>query len=263
MERGQVTRRIADLRGQIDHLLAGYDKGRCLREGFRVLILGQPNVGKSSLFNLLLEQDRAIVTEIPGTTRDLIEGWLIISGVRVGLVDSAGLRETQEKVEAIGMERAWADVARADLVFWVVEAGSPISLEDHTHIKKLRADGKDVMVLANKADAFPNGSDDRDVILVSARRMDDRGVILKVIENRLAQLGGTEQVVISQARHYEALKKAANDLVEASVELDRGVGPEFVVLSLKEALLQVQGILGVRYDDQIIDTIFKEFCLGK
>lgn len=264
-----VAQRIGD---EVNSLLAGYQKGRLFREGFRVLFLGLPNVGKSSLLNLALGEDRSIVTDIPGTTRDLVEGWTELQGVRVSWMDSAGLRSGAETVEAMGIERALNEAARADLLFWVIDFSTELSEDIRPHLRSHLNSGKDIVVLANKVDMVKD-VDERlnrfreklgvDLLPISARESKQRCVLLKCIENRLSQLGSANEVVLSQTRHFESLSKASQSMTEAISSIEKKVSREIVALTLKEALIQVQQMLGIRYDEQVIDQIFKEFCLGK
>lgn len=272
----ESLREIEDLQKLVGDLIASYRAGRVLREGFRTLFLGRTNVGKSSLLNLVLAEDRAIVTDIAGTTRDLVEGWSDVRGVRVSWVDSAGLRETQEKVESIGIDKTLRESQKADLIFWVCDLSEEIEASELALVRDLVVQKKDVIVLANKKDLVRDsqvrllnlvgklkGFGISEIFAVTTKGHGDRAAILRCVEARVDKIGGANSVVVSQARHFEALGKAKASLDDAHQAHKDFASPEIIALALKEALIRVQEILGIRYDEQVIDRIFKEFCLGK
>lgn len=267
---------ISEIQKSVNRLVESYRAGRVLREGFKALLLGPTNVGKSSLLNLVLGEERAIVTDIAGTTRDLVEGWTDIKGVRTSWIDSAGLRETQERVESIGIDKTLKASQKADLIFWVCDISKDIPASDVALIADLVNQKRDVVVLANKKDLVPDLSARlkklsdmiksvgvREIFAVSSLVMGDRAVLTKAVEARIDQFGGSNSVVVSQARHFEALTRAQISLDEAKRIHSEKASPEILALALKESLIKVQEILGIRYDEQVIDQIFKEFCLGK
>lgn len=261
----QMAQEMKTLREEMRLLISGYQKGRLFREGFRVILLGAPNVGKSSLLNALLSEDRSIVTPMAGTTRDLVEGWLDIDGLRVSFIDSAGLRSTSDEIEKAGVERARGAVEKSDLVFYVLDSSLGPSSEDEAEIKSLKSQGKDTTVVFNKADLHKaQGIENTPWLAVSARDPKAaRRDLLQVVRQKIQKIGSFEELMLSQARHFESLNRADAALLESQNLLKEGRGFELVALGIKEALLEFQKILGERFDEQIIDQIFKEFCLGK
>lgn len=271
MSTDELVTSLREVSADLDRLVAGYNRGRVLEEGFRVVFAGPPNVGKSSLLNLVLGENRAIVTEIAGTTRDTIEAWTEVSGVRVCWTDTAGLRETQDVVENLGIDRVREQLRRADLVFWVSAPDVPVG-EDRRDLEWILRERPDVLVfLRNKADLGeapkPDvpGSEAVPVIQGSVRSAGSDLVerIRDRVAGRIAATGAGDGVVISRARHFEALTAAKAAMDEALGMARDRVGRELLAMPLKEALVRVQSLLGIRYDEQIIDQIFKEFCLGK
>lgn len=288
MTKQDLIANLQTLLGNVNELLSTYRRGRILEEGFRVIFVGAPNVGKSSLLNLVLGQDRAIVTNIPGTTRDLIEAWTEINGVRVSWTDTAGLRTTQDEVEAIGIHKVRDQLAKADLIFWVVAPdvqNNDDLRDDLLWVLKNKPDA--LMLLLNKTDLVSgkqNQIDDLSAygfasaeivqklksqtgleVLRGNREAADslKSQILASVAARIQNTGADERVVLSRARHYQSLSRSEANYREALAMAADGVGNELIAMPLKEALIEIQSVIGIRYDEQIIDQIFKEFCLGK
>lgn len=266
----EMSDEIATALQEIKQLLQSFQTGRLFREGFRLIFLGRPNVGKSSLMNALLQEDRSIVTPIAGTTRDLVEGWIDVEGIRVSLLDSAGLRETQDIVEKAGVNRSRQSIQKADLVFYVVDSEAGFDQQDQVELQSLLEKKAPVTVVFNKVDlvdrppTLPKPFEKFPTLSVSALNTEGAHTALfQHLRGSIGDLGPQEDVVISQTRHFESLNRACLSLQESQRLLQSGQGLEFVALGLKEALLELQKILGQRLDEEIIDQIFKEFCLGK
>lgn len=271
MTTDELVTSLKKVSAQIDQLVSGYARGRVLEEGFRVVFAGPPNVGKSSLLNLVLGENRAIVTDIAGTTRDTIEAWTEVNGVRVCWTDTAGLRETQDLVENLGIDRVREQLRRADLIFWVSAPDVTVG-DDQRDLEWILRERPDVLVfLRNKADlgevAMPavSGAESIPVlqgsVLSSGADLVER--IRGAVSDRIIATGAGDSVVISRARHFEALTSAKSAMDEALGMARDRIGRELLAMPLKEALVRVQSLLGIRYDEQVIDQIFKEFCLGK
>lgn len=253
----------------LERLLATYQEGRLLREGLLVVIAGCPNVGKSSLLNCLLNQDRAIVTEIPGTTRDFIEETITLRGVPVRLSDTAGLRPAQDRLEELGIARTRERLAQADLVLYLVDGSAPLAAEDRQALRELA--GQKGLAVINKMDlplrvsaadlqkatSFP---------LVKISALTGQGIEdLKQGIVDLALSGGLNQEgeIITQARHHQHLQNALAFLNQAHALLGPDPPWELVALELKEAVQQLGEITGEEVGDAVLDRIFSEFCLGK
>lgn len=272
--------RLRAVEKRLDKLVSSFRAGRVVKEGLRVALVGRPNVGKSSLLNNLVEDDRAIVTDLPGTTRDVVEGETFDQGHRYLFVDTAGVRESADRVERLGIERSQKALAEADLVAMVVEATSPWGDEESRLASQVEPSRAAVIVnkidlvteadRAGWAEALANGKFFKGqtvvppemVFFVSALDRTARTRILERLQRRFETSVETS-AVLSSARHYERLTKALENVRAALKALGENVGAEFVSLELKEALMAIQETLGKRFDDQIMDRVFKEFCIGK
>lgn len=259
---------------EIQRMLATAETGRVLREGARVVIVGRPNVGKSSLLNSLLREDRAIVTEIPGTTRDVIEESVVWEGLAVTLVDTAGLRETTDVVEQEGIKRTRSAQANGDLVLHVLDAAELGRHGMDEFVPPL--DPRRDIVLINKGDVVAAASLERLVGLVekrtsckalpiSARTGAGLDEVKKAVRSYCSQasLESNEGVVITNVRHRVALERAGVAVRQAIEAMRRGIGPEFVAVDLRGAGDVLGEITGAITSDEILDRIFSEFCIGK
>ncbi len=248
---------------QIQSLLATADSGILYREGLKVVLVGRPNVGKSSLLNALLRTERAIVTPIPGTTRDVIEETLNLRGIPLRAVDTAGLRETTDEVERIGVERTRASLADADIVVLVVDATVGETVEETLLRAELSA--RPHLLVWNKWDQMPNQEPPMEGLGVSALT----GWNLAALEDALAELalGGRveepEGAVITHARHKQALQAAQERLGEAQRTLAAALPADFVSIDVRGALDALGEITGETATDDIIAEIFSRFCIGK
>jgi tRNA modification GTPase len=281
----ELARFIAAAQRTVDELLAGSARGRVLAQGVRVAILGRPNVGKSSLLNALLGDERAIVTPIAGTTRDTVEERAILGGVAVHLVDTAGLTETDDPIERIGVQRSRVAAREADLLLLVVDSSEGATSADREVAEALRAlrmedsadeehslDTTPVIVVANKADlpAALRASEAEDlwsgapVVLVSCLTHAGLETLAETV-GRLA-LGGElhpADAVVSSARHQDALRRAGEHLRAAEQTLGDRLPLDFVSIDLRAALAAMGEITGETATDDLLDRIFAEFCIGK
>ena len=259
---------------ELERAKRSYRKGRRLVEGVRTVIVGPPNVGKSSLMNALLEEERALVTEVPGTTRDTVEEGVEIGGLLFRLVDTAGLRETADRVEILGIDRAWREIGRADVVLLVVDGSA--ENEGCTVpgiVRSVKEAGADGILVVNKKDRGVGEwtrriAEDWPRVEVSALR----GEGLEELEKRLVEValgreeesGSTEsEWLVTTARQYEALVRAAEALERAKETLERGLSAEFTAFELREALDAMGEVTGEVTTDEILERIFENFCVGK
>lgn len=277
-----VLDRLNKIEKSLEELVGTFKVGRLLKDGFRVVLTGLPNVGKSSLLNLFLEDERAIVTDIPGTTRDVIHGDTSYKGVKFTFLDTAGLRESvSDLVEKIGIERSREAAGESDVVFFVYDLEKGLSAEEITILDGL--DPQRTYILANKTDRvayFPDvkavenalknskffkkiGGLERRVFFVSALDKRARARVLEELVKEFADLQAENTVLISNSRHLENLSRALENTQRSKSVVQSGLGEEFLALEFKEALIAVQETLGKRFDDQIMDRVFKEFCIGK
>lgn len=256
----EIVRRIDSVESGVNALIASFAYGKLVHDGFTLAIVGRPNVGKSSLFNRLLEQDRAIVTEIPGTTRDLVSETASLNGIPVKFVDTAGIRQGQDVVESLGIERSHRAMADADLTLVVVDGSQPLDPADHELIARAKSQGKS-MVAANKAD-LGNLSPFAPVsALTGAGIAELRAALVNAIApaGRIEQEGG----FITSLRHEQLLKESREMLEKARGAAAAGIPHEMLLLDLYAALRPIDAITGATTADDILNRIFSTFCIGK
>lgn len=264
-----LRKRLEDARGRMLDLLKSADTGRLYREGAGVAITGRPNVGKSSLFNALLRDARAIVTAQPGTTRDRIEEVVTIKGIPVRLTDTAGLRPSGDEVEKIGVEVARSALQNAHVILFVLDASMPPSSEDQTLARELEALDTPLLLVLNKMDIAPNGKPpDWSIPFAASVRLSAKtGRGLDQLEQTLGRLlmGGVEvapeQSLITRVHQRDSLRRAVEALGQL---LDNfNASPEFLSIDLKDALDALGEITGETTADDVLDRIFSSFCIGK
>ena len=264
-----ILQAVQERRLDLDHLLSGWDEGHLLRDGALVVISGNPNVGKSTLMNTLLGTDRAIVSDMPGTTRDSIEESLIVDGVPIRLVDTAGIREVDCVVEQEGIRRAKARIENADMHLLVVDGSQPLSSEELDRISSL--DPQKSIVLFNKTDLGSATSSDlcfQGISLqTSMLQMDTYNTVVECMSNLLRKshhLSARPQAVISE-RHRQLLVSCASELSEATSLLESKREDVLVLAAahLREATVKIGEVTGKAYQDQLFESIFSRFCIGK
>ncbi len=266
-----VRAAVALLLVDIDHLLLTKETGRILREGLETVILGKPNVGKSSLLNALLKEKRAIVTDIPGTTRDVIEEFVNLSGVPLKIVDTAGIRETSDIIEQMGVEKAKEFVVTADLILLLLDASLPLSAEDRDVLTMLS--GKQAIVLVNKTDLPVQLNFDEiytyiaDTKVLKISVMEGTG--LSELEQMIVDMvyGGKitqkEGAFLTNLRQANLLEQAKFHLEASIATIDEGMPSDCIVIDLKESWDKLGEITGDTVGEDIIDQIFTQFCIGK
>lgn len=266
-----LTESLSQIGDMIEKLLSTAQTGKIIKEGLRVSIVGKPNVGKSSLMNALLRENRAIVTEIPGTTRDTIEEMLNIRGIPICLTDTAGIRDTEDRIEQIGIEKSKASLSVADLIIFVLDGSTPLSPEDYEIMEAVG--DKPVLVLINKEDLGIQ----IDAVRIRAVLPQAQVVMTAVaqgegmsdIENTIEAFvyGGTvkhgDSVLITNVRHRDLLRKSKSAIGDAINAACAGEPLDIVEIDVKEAYELLGQIIGESVDGDIIDNVFSRFCLGK
>ena len=259
----EILRRLDPVRAGVAELAASFAYGKLVHQGFTLAIVGRPNVGKSSLFNRLLEQDRAIVTEIPGTTRDLVSETASLDGIPVKFVDTAGIRLAQDLVENLGIERSYQAMADADLTMVVVDASRPLEAEDHKLIERAAQQGR-FRIAGNKSD-LPRAAEVQGMLAVSALTGDGieglRAALIEAIAptHRVEQESG----FITSLRHERLLQESRGALDQAQRATELGIPHEMLLLDLYAALRPIDAITGATTADDILNRIFSSFCIGK
>ena len=259
------------VKAKIDSMLSTADTGRILREGLNIAIIGKPNVGKSSLMNALLRETRAIVTEIPGTTRDTIEEALTIRNIPVKLTDTAGIRHTDDVIEKIGIEKSKESFNKADLIIFMVDNARPLDDEDREIIEYI-GDRK-VIVIINKTDLESKLERDEiekmltGAILIEAAVAKDQGI--SILEDEIEKLvfdGRVKQndsMMVTNVRHKALLEEASSALKDASSMAEAGEALEFLEIDVNRAYEALGEIIGEAVNENIINEVFARFCLGK
>lgn len=247
---------------RMEKLKTTFHDGKALHEGFSLCLLGSPNVGKSSLMNALLGKDRAIVTEIPGTTRDILEEDLRLGSLHFKLIDTAGVRKTEEVIEQEGIRRTHVAMKDADLVLLLLDASRPMTQEDRALLAEAPRDK--TLVVWNKIDlAKPEGSVEG--ICISAKQKVGLEELKQAIDKMIWQNGmpSKEEVLITKLRHYQALSNATLACQAVINGLKSGISAEFVASDMRESLNQLGTIIGANVTEDILSAIFSRFCLGK
>jgi len=265
----EVIGRLGHLKADLERLARTFDEARFFREGLSVAIVGRPNVGKSSLLNALLQKDRAIVTDIPGTTRDIIEEQIDIGGLPVVIVDTAGIRHSDETVEREGIRRSLEAMDRADFVVVVLDGSEPMHESDHLILGK--TSGRKGLVAVNKSDLPGRISTEEaagsglPVLFISAASGSGLEGLKQTIFDANVGSGkeDREGVVVTNIRHRTAIYAAACSLGRAAEGMLGDAPPEIVSIELREALDRIGEITGAVTTEEILDKIFSSFCIGK
>lgn len=256
----------------LERLLLRYDEGRVLREGLTLVLVGKPNVGKSSMLNALLGKDRAIVTAAPGTTRDVIEDSFLLSGVQVRILDTAGIRNQPDEIEACGIERTLRSVSEADVILWLIDQSRPLTSEDRKVYDAVS--GSRYIVLLNKSDlppAFPlekiqeQFAGPAPVLKLSVKNSSDIDRLKTYLTQSflMTPLQHCRSEIIPNLRQKECLEGARNALLRAEELLVSASYDELVTLEFQSARKQLESILGWESDGDLLDRIFSRFCIGK
>jgi tRNA modification GTPase len=250
----------------IEELLLSFTYGRILRDGFATAIVGRPNVGKSSLLNALLKQNRAIVTEIPGTTRDVLEEYLSISGVPIKILDTAGIRHTHDTVEQEGVRRSLAAIESADIVLVVLDGSEKLTDEDQRVLEEVK--GRNAIAIINKSDLprkLERLAGPYIQVSLSCRTGDGLDGLKRAVSDMVKQgtIGSREHAWAVNQRHKTALAQTKESLQKSLDSIKSNLSPEFVAVDLRGALDSLGLIIGATYTEDILERIFNDFCIGK
>ena len=266
----EITEMLNENINKISKLVNSFDNGRIMKEGIKTVILGKPNAGKSSLLNLMLGEDRAIVTDIEGTTRDTLEENINFNGLSLKIIDTAGIRDTEDLVERIGVNKAKEIAKEGDLIIYVVDGSRELDDNDREIIKLIN--GKQAIILVNKSDMDTvinidelKKDSNRDVILFSAKNGEGMDQLEEEIRNMFysGKVTYNDQVYITNARHKEALENALESLKQVKNSVDAGMPEDFYSIDLMDAYTDLGLIIGESVEDDLVNEIFSKFCMGK
>jgi tRNA modification GTPase len=271
-DRKELDGLLNKLKMVLRKLVDSFALGNVLKNGIPVAIVGEPNVGKSTLLNALLNEDRAIVSEIAGTTRDTIEDELVIDGMSFRFIDTAGIRETNDTIESIGIEKTFDKIKQSKVVLYLFDASTANSEMVHAEILKLEehTNGKQLIAVANKVDKGDLPSiessfgDLPNVLFISAKHKNNVERLKELLTEKVKQgLLNNDDVIISNSRHFEALTKALEHVVLVQEGLGIGVSGDLLAMDIRQSLHYLGEVTGEITTDDLLDSIFRDFCIGK
>ena len=256
---------IKKFKEKLEEIIKKSEDSKVIKEGIRVGIIGRPNVGKSSLLNSLLEEEKAIVTDVPGTTRDIVEGSLIVSGIPLNIIDTAGIRKTEDTVEKIGVEKSLKIIDTSDLLIYILNNNEEITEEEKEILEKTK--NKKRIIVVNKIDLKTKFN----------KKLLDSYIEISVKENigidkikdeikrlfNIGEISTNDMTYLSNARSIALLKKSLNNINDAINEINNNNPIDIVELSLKESWNNLGEVIGETYTDELLDELFSRFCLGK
>ena len=261
----KILPNINNFKQKLEEILKKSNDSKLLKEGINVAIIGRPNVGKSSLLNSLLEEEKAIVTNVPGTTRDIVEGKIILDGIILNIIDTAGIRSTEDVVEKIGVEKSLKMIENSDLVLLMLNNNEKLSLEEKEILEKIK--DKKKIIIINKVDLEDvlNKKELDSYIEVSVKENIGINKIKEEIKKlfSLGELQTDNMTYLSNARSISLLNKALNYINESIDEINNNSPIDIVELNLKEAWSALGEVIGETYTDELLDELFSRFCLGK
>jgi len=283
-DRRQFKELVQRIKNTLKHLVDSFATGNVLKEGVSVAIAGEPNVGKSTLLNALLNEERAIVSNIPGTTRDVIEDELVIDGIRFRFIDTAGIREATDEIEQIGIRKTYEKIKEAKVVILMIDAcalsktASCHTLEHDKILEKFEAElnnivekypDKNILIVVNKTDKIDRkdyliDTDKYPLIEISAKQKTG----LEILKKELTELAGKgllsqNEVIVSNARHYQALNEALQSILQVEQGLENEISTDLLTIDIRAALHSLGEITGEITTDDVLDNIFRNFCIGK
>ena len=262
----KMQQTLPQLKEKLTNLLEKSQNMNIIKDGIKTVIVGKPNVGKSSILNLFLEHDKAIVTDIPGTTRDIVEGEVYLNGMLLNMIDTAGIRESSDKVENIGVKKSIELIQDADLVILVLDSSKELEKEDYEIIDKLK--NKKYITVLNKNDLKQKiNIKEKLENIVSTNTNSEQGII--DLQNKIKELFDLEEIskkdynYLTNTRQLTLVKKAIKSLTEAEKALKNGLPIDIIEVNIKEAFDLLGEIIGEVYDEEILDHLFENFCVGK
>ncbi len=261
--------KVTKLKNKIEKILNESRNGRIIKDGIKTSIIGKPNVGKSSLLNALLEEDKAIVTDIAGTTRDIVEGQISINGILLNMIDTAGIRETEDKIEAIGVEKSIRMMNESDLILFVLNNNEPLTDDIRTLLEQL--EGKNYIIIINKNDLERKldltglNVDNSNIINMSI--LNNQGIDelkAKIVELfNISQIETSDPTYLSNTRSISILESCLESIKEVEIGLGNNAPIDMIELDIKDIWEKLGTINGTTYEEELLDEMFSRFCLGK
>jgi len=263
-DRNKFYNLLTEIKNEISYLLESFNLGNVIKNGIPVSIIGPPNVGKSTLLNSLLNDDRAIVSEIAGTTRDTIEDKLIINGINFRFIDTAGIRNTKDKIENLGIKRTFDKAKKSEIILYLIDASKEIE-KQIKNLEKIQKDnpGKYIVII-NKIDVNGNIKNIKDAIYISAKKE----IGIDKLKEKLIDLTNqsklsNNETIVTNIRHYEELTLTLQEINSIIEGLDNNISGEFLSINIRQALLHIGSITGEISNDTLLGNIFSKFCIGK
>ncbi len=263
----KIKKVTQELQIELERLLKDAKNGEIIKEGIKTVIIGRPNVGKSSILNSLLEQEKAIVTDIEGTTRDIVEGSISFEGVHLNMIDTAGIRETEDKIEKIGVEKSLSLIDTASLILLVLNSGEDLTEQDRELLDKIDKEKTIVVLNKNDLDSKLKIEDFKTYQVVSTNTKDLNGIEslkakIKELFN-LEKIESTDTTYLSNARQISLIKQAQKEVSDVIKAIDNSLPIDMVAIDLKNAFNLLGEVIGEEYSEEIIDHLFANFCVGK
>jgi tRNA modification GTPase len=272
-DRAALNDLLADLKQELSYLISSFKVGNVLKTGIPVTIIGKPNAGKSTLLNAILNEEKAIVSDIPGTTRDAIEDTIIIDGYRFRFIDTAGLRQAQDVIEDMGIGRTYDKIKQASIILYVcdISEAGPEKIEDILNDFRhyIEDEDKHFILVANKIDQLneipPHLKEmlELETVFVSAKRKENIHLLAETLVNKVKEKSISADIIVNNSRHYEALTAALNSLEQVEKGLAENVPTDLVAIDIRQALHYLGTITGEITTDEVLGSIFSKFCIGK
>jgi tRNA modification GTPase len=268
-ERSEFKKLTVKIQTELEKLIDSFKSGNVLKNGISVTIAGKPNAGKSSLLNTLLNEDKAIVSDIPGTTRDSIEDSLVIDGINFRFTDTAGLRETEDIIESKGIEKTKEKINNARILIYLFDSNDTTFNEINSDMKSFKRKDLSVLLVRNKVDLkntnqnLINQLEKFEIIEISANNIDSVSSLKKRLVNEINILNPYTDTVISNSRHYEALMKALKAIKEVNMGLKSDISGDLLSVDIRKSIEHLAEITGEITNDDVLGNIFANFCIGK
>ena len=268
-ERSEFKKLTVKIQTELEKLIDSFKSGNVLKNGISVAIAGKPNAGKSSLLNTLLNEDKAIVSDIPGTTRDSIEDSLVIDGINFRFTDTAGLRETEDIIESKGIEKTKEKINNARILIYLFDSNDTTFNEINSDMKSFKREDLSVLLVRNKVDLkntnqnLINQLEKFEIIEISANNIDSVSSLKKRLVNEINILNPYTDTVISNSRHYEALMKALKAIKEVNMGLKSDISGDLLSVDIRKSIEHLAEITGEITNDDVLGNIFANFCIGK